>query len=264
VGTDVTLEDRGPTLDVTLYWQAIAPTAEDYALSLQLVSPVPGDTTLRWNYNSWPGHGNYPTSAWQPGEVIVDRYRFRLPEADFPTQAWDLHLVLYREETGARLPVRVDGVDAGDRLALARLRVSGRSPACPEESNLAMEVRFDDTTALTHAWVVPEQEETRVVLCWKALRPLPADYTVFVHVQDASGTLVDTGDGPPMEGAFPTSLWRPGDVILDVHHLKALSAEAGQRITVGLYNLEDGLRLPVSVGEEPIPDAEVPVWFAHP
>ncbi len=264
LGYDVALEDRGPTLDVTLYWQAIAPLTEDYTLALQLVSPVPGDTTLRWNYHSWPGHGNYPTSAWRPGEVIADHYRFRLPESDFATQAWDLYALLFRSETGERLHVRVNGLDAGDHLVLARLRVPGRLPSCPQEGHLTSEVRFESYTALTHAWVTSDPEGTRVVLCWKALAPLPADYTVFVHALDGDGALVGTGDGLPMQGAFPTSLWRPGDVILDTHYLASEEGTALQHITVGLYNLVDGSRLPASIEGSPVPGAEVTVWSSHP
>jgi hypothetical protein len=266
LGYDITLDDRKLTLDVTLYWQALAPMAEDYVVALQLVSPVAGDTTLRWNYNSWPGRGNYPTSAWQPGEVIADRYRSRLPEADFSTQAWDLHLILYERETGERLPVRLDEVAAGDRLVLARLRVPGHLPSCPDDGLLASEVRFGEAVALTHASVIPDQEETRVVLCWKSLQPLPGDYTVFVHLQDAASALVGTGDGPPMQGAFPSSMWCPGDMILDVHHLALAvgDVEVGQRIAVGLYSLEDGSRLPAYVGEVSVPDAAVPVWPDRP
>jgi len=260
LGYDVTLNDEGMTLDTTLYWQGLAPMTADYVLALQLASPVPGDTTLRWNYNSWPGRGNYPTSAWQPGEVIADQYHFQLPEADFPTQAWNLHLILYLEETGERLPVQLDGVAAGDQLGLAQLRVPGRSPYCPEEGLLASEVRFGQIVALTHAVVVPEESETSVLLCWKALQPPPEDYTVLVHLQDASGELIATGDGPPMRGAFPTSMWRPGDVILDDQRLAIGEVETGQRIVVGLYNLKDSSRLPASVGGEPVPDGAVPVW----
>ncbi len=264
LGYDVALEDRGPTLDVTLYWQALAPLAEDYILALQLVSPVPGDTTLRLNYNSWPGRGNYPTTAWRPGEVIADRYRLRLPEADFPTQVWDLHLALYHQETGDRLPVRVGKVAIGDHLVLSRLRVPGRLPDCPEEGKLISEVRFDTCTTLTHAWIISDRESTRVVLCWKAQAAFPADYTVFVHALDDAGALVGSGDGPPMQGAFPTSLWRPGDVILDTHYLTIEQDTALQRITVGLYNLADGSRLSASVDGAPVPDAEVTVWPLHP
>ncbi|MEA3341901.1 MAG: glycosyltransferase family 39 protein [Chloroflexota bacterium] len=260
LGYDLDLDDQELMLDLTLYWQALAPMADDYVLALQLVSPVPGDTTLRWNYNSWPGHGNYPTSAWQPGEVIADHYHFHLSEVDFLTQAWDLHLILYREETGERLPVQLDEVAAGDQLMLARLRVPGHSPSCPDNRVLTSEMRFDKAVALTHAWITSTRGGYEVLLCWESLQPLPADYTVFVHLQDASGELIATGDGPPVEGAFPTSMWRPGDVILDTHLLRVAAVEGSGRITVGLYNPEDGSRLPAYVGGEPLPDAAVSVW----
>lgn len=258
VGYDVALGEHRPTLNVTLYWQALAPLEEDYTLALQLVSPVPGDTTLRLNYNSWPGRGNYPTSAWRPGEVIADRYRLRLSEAAFPTQAWDLHAILFRKETGERLPVQLNGLDTGSHLILARLRVPGRSPVCPEEGQLTSEVRYGAYTTLTHALITPDPKGTRVALCWKALAPLPGDYTVFVHALDNSGALIGTGDGPPMQGAFPTSLWRAGDIIMDEHRLP-LPPE-GISIAVGLYNPADGSRLPVLIGRTPVPEASVTVW----
>ena len=260
LGYDLDLDEHDSMLDATLYWQSLIPLAEDYTLALQLVSPVPGDTTLRLNYNSWPGHGNYPTSAWQPGEVIADRYRFRLPETEFSTQAWDVHLALYQAETGTRLPIYVDGTAAGDALTLARLRVPGNLPPCPEEEKLVSAVRFGEEVTLTHAWVTPARGGYQVSLCWESLQPLTADYTVFVHLQDSSGELVATGDGPPMGGAFPTSMWRPGDVILDVHYLGTMAEKEGERITVGLYNPGDGSRLPVYVDGEPVPDGAVPVW----
>jgi len=263
LGYDLDMDDQELTLDLALHWQALAPMADDYVLALQLASPVPGDTTLRWNYNSWPGHGNYPTSAWQPGEIIADTYHFRLPEANFPTQAWDLNLILYQAEMGERLPVKLGKVAAGNQLTLARLRIPGHSPTCADEACLESETRFGEAVALTHAEVIPGQDRTCVELCWKSLQPLPADYTIFVHLQDASGELIDTGDGPPMEGAFPTSMWRPGDVILDIHCLTHVSEMDRQEISIGLYNSKDGSRLPAYIGSVPQPDAAVPVW-PHP
>jgi len=267
LGYDLAVPDRaamdpaGPLLDLTLYWQPLADAPGDYLLALQLVSPVPGDTTLRWNYNSWPGRGNYPTTAWQPGEIIADRYRFSLPEAGFPTQAWDLHLVLYEEGSGERLPVRIDGQPAGDRLVLDRIRLQGQTPSCPDQARLEAEIQFAEAVHLTHAWVVPAEAHTRVLLCWQALQPLPADYQVFVHLLDASHTLVSTGDGPPMQGAFPTSLWQAGDVIADEHRLGVTVQEGtGQHIAVGLYRLEDGTRLPVSVDGQMIANGTVAIW----
>ena len=157
-------------------------------------------------------------------------------------------------------------MDVGDQLTLDRLRMSGLEPSCPKEGQLSAEVYFGEAIALTHAAVIPEQQGNRVELCWKSVQPLHTDYTVFVHLQDTSGVPISTGDGPPMQGAFPTSMWRPGDVILDVHHLTTESEneKQGKRIAVGLYKPEDGSRLPAYAGDVPVPDAAVVVWPDHP
>ena len=262
LGYDVTVDDRGPTLDLTLYWQALAPIKEDYVLALQLVSPVAGDTTLRWNYNSWPGHGNYPTSAWRPGEVVADRYRVQLPQSDWATQAWQLQPIFYHQETGERLLVKVDDQPEEDALPLTVLRVEGRRPDCSTETATSRPLTLGDAVDLTHASVSQQGNELIVTLCWASRRPVSEDYVVFVHLYDAQGALVETGDGPPMEGAFPTHLWQTGDVVRDVRRLTlppGLSLAQAQ-IGVGLYGPEDGKRLAVVQGAARQPNDEVAIW----
>ena len=41
------------------------------------MSAVPDDTTRLAGLDTWPGFGNYPTTAWQPGEIVVDAYQVR-------------------------------------------------------------------------------------------------------------------------------------------------------------------------------------------
>ena len=118
--------DEQPALDVTFYWQALVPSPQEYNLAIQLTSPIPGDDTLRFNYNTWPGRGNYPTGAWVPGQIIADNYRFRLPANHGLTQAWQLLVAFYETESGDRLPVRLNGQDVGSGLVLTTLRVPGR------------------------------------------------------------------------------------------------------------------------------------------
>ncbi len=73
------------------------------------------------------------------------------------------------------------------------------------------------------------------------------DYTVYVHLYDESGELLATGDGPPMDGAFPTRLWQPGDAVHDVHVIPVadagLMAAGDFSVDVGLYDLNSGERL---------------------
>ncbi|MBN2392399.1 MAG: glycosyltransferase family 39 protein [Anaerolineae bacterium] len=262
-GYDLVMDERAQRMQVTFYWEAAAPLNEDYLVALQLVSPIPGDTTQRWTYDSWPGRGNYPTGAWQTGIVIVDRYQFDLPAADFATQAWDLHLALYQRESGARLPVSIDGISVGTHLMLTRLRLPGVAPDCPAETRLPGTFDFGESVRLTHAVVAPSADHMLVTLCWESVRALPADYTVFVHLLDADGTLKTTGDGPPAAGAFPTSFWQSGDRILDTHWLPQPAAPGGT-IVVGLYLPSDGARLSAWRDGEPVPDDALMIWPLSP
>jgi hypothetical protein len=68
------------------------------------------------------------------------------------------------------------------------------------------------------------------------------DYTVFIHLRDMqSGENVTQGDGPPVGGWYPTSLWEVGEVVEDEHEVE-LTAE----ITPGTYNLVVGWDDPLS------------------
>jgi hypothetical protein len=90
-------------------------------------------------------------------------------------------------------------------------------------------------------------EPLRLVLYWQALGEIEREYTVFVHVLDASGQLVAQRDSMPRDNTLPTTHWLPGRVIEDPHIL-ALPEElepGTYRVAVGLYHWITGERLPV-------------------
>jgi hypothetical protein len=70
---------------------------------------------------------------------------------------------------------------------------------------------------------------------------------VFLHVLDSAGRMVAQGDGPPLNGWYPTSAWLAGQVIAERRTvtLPAGADLAGLRVAVGLYRPADGVRLPV-------------------
>ncbi|MGC9400107.1 MAG: ArnT family glycosyltransferase [Anaerolineae bacterium] len=251
-----------PTLEVSLAWEARRPIAENYVLAIQLVSAKPGDDSLRLSYNYWPGRGNLPTSAWPVGRIFRDRYRIPLPEGDFVTQAWDVHLAFFDLGTRKRLPVTHAGGSAGDAAPLATLRVPGAPPTCDEMEALTPPVYFGAAVALTHATVTPGVNGWEVTLCWESVAPLAEDYTVFVHAYAAAGALLGTGDGPPMGQAFPTRLWQPGDRILDTHVITASEDGAPAYIAVGFYHPQSGERLPATREDARLPHDAAVIWEA--
>ena len=89
-------------------------------------------------------------------------------------------------------------------------------------------------------------ETLTVTLVWRAETSLDADHTVFLHLIDADGDLVSQDDGPPLGGAYPTSLWIAGDVVRDSHHLPVNedSASGACTLSLGMYNPRTSERLP--------------------
>ena len=87
-------------------------------------------------------------------------------------------------------------------------------------------------------------EGQHVRLMWYAPQTPDADYAVFVHVLHA-GALVAQHDSDPTGGLYPTSQWRPGDMVIDDHVLAGAWDAQRDQVMVGLYRRDTGQRLPV-------------------
>jgi hypothetical protein len=262
VGYDLSAHsaEPGQVLDVALYLQASRPITEDYALSLQLVSLVPGDTSTLVNLNAIPGAGLYPTYAWRPDEMVVDRYRMRIPQRVLRPQTWRLAAIIYRLTDGRRVPVTVSGQPAGKMLDLGLVRVgASEPPAVPAEARINPGPVYGGAIALRGAQIRPEQDVLRVALWWEGLAPLGSDYTVFVHLVDRQRQLTSTGDGPPLAGGFPTRMWRPGDHVSDEYVIPLppdLPADI-YAVQVGWYDPITGTRLAATQASERVPEDAV-------
>ncbi len=116
MGYTVSAADGGPTLE--LVWQAEAQPAADYTVFVHVLRA--DGTCCVWQADAMPRGGAYPTSRWVAGEVVADSTTIALP-TDMPPGEYIIEVGLYRAETGARLPVTLDGQAAGDAVRLAPL-----------------------------------------------------------------------------------------------------------------------------------------------
>ncbi|MCB0004541.1 MAG: hypothetical protein KDH86_18515, partial [Anaerolineae bacterium] len=93
--------------------------------------------------------------------------------------------------------------------------------------------------------VESNDRQLQVSLEWVATEPIPGDYTVFVHLFDAAGNKIAQGDGPPRDGYWPTSHWRPGEPVSSTHTLLLPpDLPAGQyTLGAGMYDPVTGQRL---------------------
>jgi dolichyl-phosphate-mannose-protein mannosyltransferase len=112
--------------------------------------------------------------------------------------------------------------------------------AVPDQSRIVFEdqaelVGYD----LTQRSVKPGAD-LPLTLFWRPLKPMAEDYSVYIHLFDASGKPVGQWDAFPGNGAYPTRLWR-NETIVDSYRVPIAGDARGPsvgRIEVGLYRKE--------------------------
>lgn len=91
------------TLHLTLYWQSVAKTSTDYTEFVHLLDSA-GKIVAQ--QDAQPRGGAYPTSIWDPSEIVKEEYNFSVPaDAALPTS---IEIGMYTQPDGRRLPAGGD------------------------------------------------------------------------------------------------------------------------------------------------------------
>ena len=183
-----------------------------------------------------------------PGQDIADRYLLKLP-GDTPPGVYRLEVGMYHiDERGYQFLPLAGG---GNSVVFGSVKVRGGSMAALSPPAASWQ---EGMTLL--GW--RQERDGALAFDWLASAAPARDYTLFVHLSDASGKVVAQADGPPQGGAFPTGLWEAGDRIVDRHVLR--DAPAGRwRLTIGWYEPISGQRLPLANGSDELDLGELQV-----
>jgi hypothetical protein len=111
----------GESMALTVYWQAKREMEASYKVFVHLYDGEGGILTQR---DGLPGLGARPTSTWEKGEILADRYYVPIG-TDVPAGRYQLAVGLYDPQTGERLATfGSDGARlAQDRIPLGRVEV---------------------------------------------------------------------------------------------------------------------------------------------
>ena len=99
-----TLQQSADTLTTTFFWEAQAPAVSEQTVLVHLINQK-GELVAQGD--GPPRYGTYPTTFWEPGEVIPDEHKILLQEIE--PGAYALAVGFYDPLTGERLQVRVKG-----------------------------------------------------------------------------------------------------------------------------------------------------------
>lgn len=229
----------GSNVVFTQYLQSRASQVRNLNVLVRLVDAQGNelDRNEGWPYGS-------PTSSWPVGTVWPDGHPLTVPATTAP----------------GYYAVRVSFYDPADMSHLGDEATIGYVTVAPtEEHGMASAPLgvFGNRAALAGA-TVPQMrlaagDSLNVGLRWRALAPMDAKLTAFIHVLDQDGRLVAQHDGVPGGGFVPTDAWLP-EVPLEETVEIVLPAELPQgeyRLMVGMYDPATSIRIPVTAGGAP-------------
>jgi hypothetical protein len=221
----------GDTVEVTLYWQAMARTERNYAVFVHLLSEV---GTMVAQRDTFPGLGRYPTTAWTPGAAFVDTYRVHIPETAYAPDTGHIQVGLYRPN-GPRLTTR----DGRDAVRLATVEIQSHAKRYPNPVN----VNFGNKLALVGYTLEPRAAQPgdtiHLTLYWRALTPMENDYKVFAHILGVENQIWGGSDSLLIDDGRRTSAWEPGHVVKETREM-----EVGLTTPPDFYDIEIGLYKP--------------------
>ncbi|MBI5957207.1 MAG: hypothetical protein HY866_00635, partial [Chloroflexi bacterium] len=97
-----------------------------------------------------------------------------------------------------------------------------------------------------------------LLLYWRPTDQSPPayDYSIYVHLLDANGEMIAHWDGQPLQSAYPTRFWRPGESLLDYWVLPIPEGLplGPAHLRIGIYDPISDERLPVTIDGEPAGD----------
>jgi hypothetical protein len=247
--------------EFTLYWQCLKPIRADYSIFVIVYGRQLQEVGKR---DAYPYRGLYATRQCLPGQIFADPYRI-------PVDSAALRPTLLRAQIGVKNWAQLDELkpSTGGQPLPALIITAGQLPltGAVAQPEVAAAYRLGDAIELA-GYDTPRFDDRQGVLTyrlyWRVRQALPEDYTVFAHVLAADGEQIGQGDGQPFAGDYPTSIWRPGEVLMEERSvLLEGDASRAAALVIGLYRLSDGARLPVLDAQgQPQPDNQIRVPLA--
>lgn len=189
------------------------------------------------------GEHPWPAEQWPVGEIVRDQ--FALPTEAMPAGHYKLLLTL--TSGGKR-----------HRLTLGDVRIEPLPPIPVQlDFNRPVDARVGAVSLLGYRVEPLSARDTlTVVTFWRVEEKSSEDGRLFVHLFDPEGNFVAQDDGAPFNGARTMRALRPGDLVRQVHVMRASAPLRSGTYTLraGVYNATTLERWPVTQNGAPARD----------
>ncbi len=234
----------GQSVPLILLWQARTALSDDLKLALWLQDE--GGKII--GEMEGPLHNRYLPSRWRRGQVVRVWSDFSIP-ADAADGPYAIQLQVRQGERP--LTARRWLLPLGQAFEMGIIRVKGRErlftvPAIKHPLNIRLGKEVKLLGYELEPMATRAGETLHLTLYWQALSQMSTSYTVFTHLLGDGGHIWGQRDSLPGGGAWPTTGWVSGEVIIDAYDIPIDSDAPPGRysIEVGLYNAATGERLP--------------------
>jgi 4-amino-4-deoxy-L-arabinose transferase-like glycosyltransferase len=247
-----TLVVPGLPVNISLSWLAVKAPQEDYRVQLELIESEADTPLVSQIFEIWPGV--YPTSQWQKGEQVTSLHQLRIPLDISAESTPQLHIQLLPPEGEIPLPLTQGDTFLADLMLQIRDYLFDPPPIATElDAQFGENIRllgYDLDTAEAHP-----NGQINLTLYWQAINTPTDGYTVFNHLVGPDGQTHGQFDSPPVNDAWLTQTWLPGEIIIDrrVIPVNPDAPPGSYEINIGLYTAFDLIRLPVWLNGQPQP-----------
>ena len=244
-------------INVTLYWQARQPITQNLSLGLRLYGRDAMSDTQLLVLDMFPGGGMWPTRYWQPGQIIADAYRLRVPDTPKLTEmaptVVKLDVAFYRDLNGRDF-ITDTRTPSGEPAPRQFYPIAGL--AAPPDRAINTTAPLAQWTHASLLTVQAQQEgrKVRLTTMWHCTQSISEDYTMFVQLFAPGDPLPKAQRDGPID-RLPLRWWRAGDVVIDSRVIDLPDA-----LPPGNYTIKLGFYKPVEPYERmgmtqpPIPD----------
>jgi hypothetical protein len=258
VGYDLPDEIRaGEPLDLVVYWRVRNGGRGER--SYAFFAHVLDQRGFGWAQDDPTG---FPSHSWWPGDIVVQYFALRMPP-DAPPAAYDLHIGVYEQGSGARLAVPGDG-DNSVALQPVRVLVAAAPPEA-EQLRLgeALNADFDGRLTLL-GYDIPDRilslgERVEVALTWQAPAAGAPDVVLELTLTGENGRVLPPLRRRLIDGAYPLDRWVAGQIVRDRFWLEHSLDFPRSVYAVSLKVLDaaDGRPLALAGGGDAIPLGKV-------
>jgi hypothetical protein len=223
----VTASDTSPLLVVNLP-SRITPPTQFYPIGHEGIIPLPSQVGADDLLIAHIG---------QPGAAVERSWGPIIPPLPYSVHPLGAFVAMQDLEAAARVATVIY---RADRISL---QVAGAVlPAGSSESSGSPLAEFgQDLELLTASCSWSGSDLVVLSTSWRILAPIEGSPTVFAHLLETDGTLVSQSDGDPLQGLYPFSEWRPGQVVQDVRVFHVVSPSVAT-VELGVWDPGTGQR----------------------